>query len=207
MENPLKNPNFRRWFGRSKVVDKSGNPLVVYHGTVHDNFNIFDPTRSRSEGVIYFAENPGYTKHFSVEKSDVGYNNPRTYPCYLKVENPLDMVKYGNVQRVHSFWVKALEKVGLEFSEEEKRSSYMYYKTQFWGFIHSGTVIKKIREKFDGIRMKENFMPEQRTTAAWVVFEPTQIKSAIGNRGTYDPQNPDIRESLAKQILRYCNEW
>ena len=28
-----------------------------------------------------------------------------------------------------------------------------------------------------------------------IVFEPTQIKSAIGNRGTYDPDDPDIRKA------------
>ena len=26
-------PAFKKWFGNSAVVDKSGEPLVVYHGT------------------------------------------------------------------------------------------------------------------------------------------------------------------------------
>src|SRR5690606_8335016 len=29
----------------------------------------------------------------------------------------------------------------------------------------------------------------------YVAFEPTQIKSAIGNNGSFDPKNPDIRFS------------
>ena len=28
-----KTSNFKSWFGRSKIVDKSGKPLVVYHGS------------------------------------------------------------------------------------------------------------------------------------------------------------------------------
>lgn len=28
-----------------------------------------------------------------------------------------------------------------------------------------------------------------------VVLDPTQIKSATGNRGTYDPRDPDIRKA------------
>jgi hypothetical protein len=28
------NPNFVRWFGKSKVVNESGEPLVVYHGSI-----------------------------------------------------------------------------------------------------------------------------------------------------------------------------
>lgn len=35
----------------------------------------------------------------------------------------------------------------------------------------------------------------------YVVFSPTQIKSATGNRGTFDPANPDIRFSRAKPKL------
>ena len=37
-------PAFREWFGNSKVVDESGKPLVVYHGTSGD-FDVFRPSR------------------------------------------------------------------------------------------------------------------------------------------------------------------
>ncbi|WP_219096147.1 LPD23 domain-containing protein [Pseudomonas sp. UMAB-40] len=33
-------PTFNRWFGESKVLDESGAPLVVYHGT-HNPFTVF----------------------------------------------------------------------------------------------------------------------------------------------------------------------
>ena len=32
---------FKRWFGKSKVVDRDGEPLVVYHATDAD-FTVFD---------------------------------------------------------------------------------------------------------------------------------------------------------------------
>ena len=41
---PTDTPQFKAWFGKSKVVDKDGNPLVVYHGTVHD-FDTFSMER------------------------------------------------------------------------------------------------------------------------------------------------------------------
>lgn len=41
MTSPLSNPAFRRWFGDSKVVDASGEPLVVYHGTGVRPFDVF----------------------------------------------------------------------------------------------------------------------------------------------------------------------
>jgi hypothetical protein len=37
-------PEFRKWFGDSKVVDSDGKPLVVYHGSV-SSFQAFDPEK------------------------------------------------------------------------------------------------------------------------------------------------------------------
>ncbi|MBK8168264.1 MAG: hypothetical protein IPK64_20135, partial [bacterium] len=52
--------NFWRWFGDSKVVDRQGRPLVVYHGTVND-IEQFDPARASIESDIgagfYFTNN------------------------------------------------------------------------------------------------------------------------------------------------------
>src|SRR5690606_38147343 len=52
-------PEFRRWFGDSKVVDADGKPLVVYHGTGR-SFDAFDPsqrgavTRASSARKLFF---------------------------------------------------------------------------------------------------------------------------------------------------------
>jgi hypothetical protein len=45
---------------------------------------------------------------------------------------------------------------------------------------------------YDGIKYPHSQPTENQTGMAWVAFEPTQIKSAIGNRGTFDPTNPVI---------------
>ena len=49
---------FQRWFGDSKVVDRDGEPLVVYHGT-GDDFTVFDPWKTNygdvSEGYSFFT--------------------------------------------------------------------------------------------------------------------------------------------------------
>lgn len=54
-------PNFKAWFGDSKVVDESGLPLVVYHGTTHD-FDEFDPRGGNIENFhgkgAYFTSDP-----------------------------------------------------------------------------------------------------------------------------------------------------
>ena len=43
--------NFKNWFKNSKVVDKNGDPLVVYHGQPSDNkFQVFEHGGGRSFG-------------------------------------------------------------------------------------------------------------------------------------------------------------
>ena len=43
----LDTQQFKRWFGKSKVVHADGTPMIVYHGT-DAVFSVFDPTKSRS---------------------------------------------------------------------------------------------------------------------------------------------------------------
>jgi cell division inhibitor SulA len=61
--------------------------------------------------------------------------------------------------------------------------------------VRSYDEVKAIRaaksKGYDAIRVRD----DQNGVVNWVVFDPTQVKSAIGNRGTFDPTNPDIRFS------------
>lgn len=47
-------PEFRQWFGDSKVVDENGEPLVVYHGTKGD-FQTFKPSVGSYGRGIYLT--------------------------------------------------------------------------------------------------------------------------------------------------------
>jgi hypothetical protein len=59
--NMADTPAFKTWFGNSKVVDKSGKPLRVYHGTTH-NFSVFGYGNGDKEGyhgaANYFTSSP-----------------------------------------------------------------------------------------------------------------------------------------------------
>jgi hypothetical protein len=78
---------------------------------------------------------------------------------------------------------------------------------------YKDTIIKAKQDGHDGVIIKNTYdgKPQpgwiQRLIAKWrkedvpsdtiyIAFEPTQIKSAIGNIGTYDPTNPNIRYSV-----------
>lgn len=48
---------FKEWFGKSKVVNRAGQPLVVYHGTPNGKFWTFDKNRV---GETWGADETGF---------------------------------------------------------------------------------------------------------------------------------------------------
>lgn len=206
--------NFWRWFGDSKVVDAEGRPLVVYHGTTSD-IEQFDASRlgentgAESAGMGFFftddiktAESYGNyaatdarvaallreaeaaekrgdwdaydAKVVEYENLDASFSDPQNrmagqnvLPVYLRAENPL---------RVDAAGENAV------------------------GFDIPAAIKKAVRAKNDGIIMQNlddaAGLANQPATH-FVAFDPTQIKSAIGNDGTFDPQNPNILRQSA----------
>ena len=58
IERQTDTPAFKRWFGDSKVVDKDGNPVVVYHGTDSPDYSVFNP-------ASYFSESPKESSRYT----------------------------------------------------------------------------------------------------------------------------------------------
>jgi hypothetical protein len=48
---------------------------------------------------------------------------------------------------------------------------------------------------YDGIKYPHSKPTETSSGMAWVAFEPTQLKSTIGNRGTYSPNKKDFNKA------------
>lgn len=80
---------FRKWFGKSKVVDANGNPRIVYHGA-NAKFDAFDPTKigtlnGRSEGPgFYFTTDKSVAKMYEDRAADGAL-----YEVYLRIEKPM----------------------------------------------------------------------------------------------------------------------
>jgi hypothetical protein len=154
-------PEFKNWFGDSKVVDESGKPLVVYHGTGAD-FNEF------KEGATikgrFFSSDSGEAGRFAK-----GGEKENIKPVFLSIKEPkiIDFEnKVFDFKKINSFVVRA------------KSDGY------------DGVIIKNIK----------NF-PDSRPSETHIAFEPTQIKSATGNSGKFDPKNPDIRFQNGKGAM------
>lgn len=64
--SPTDTPEFRKWFGDSKVVDGNGKPLVVYHGSKDkQKIDAFSPKRSNYNGLMFFSEDPTFAYAWS----------------------------------------------------------------------------------------------------------------------------------------------
>lgn len=79
------NDDFWGWFGNSKVVDKNGNPLVVYHGTNTK----FDSFRTGENQYVYFTSDINLADKYATHRSKKTNSEKTIYNVYLKIVNPL----------------------------------------------------------------------------------------------------------------------
>lgn len=90
-------PQFRLWFGNSKVVDKDGNPLVVYHGTASE-FWTFEKEKissatnhSTSPLGFFFTPDRAKAEHYARNASEGVPADERIVDVYLSIQNPYTM--------------------------------------------------------------------------------------------------------------------
>lgn len=155
-------PEFRAWFGDSKVVDETGAPLRVYHGTGKD-FPAFDAGQIERPGFGYgfhFAEDAPVANFYAEQwQSGERQSGDNVLPVHLSIRNPFT----GN-------YYELLAALG---SHQKVREAL-------------------IAEGYDGIRYQHDAQGEGGAARfAWVAFHPEQIKSVF-NRGTFDPNDPNI---------------
>lgn len=154
---------FKKWFGNSKVVDKKGKPLVVYHGTYKSMFEEFQPNAVHLGGGVRFPEAIYFTNKRKVAESYAVGNN--IFDVYLKIENPYE--------------VDAEKKSYNDFADELYSIMTNIDTEQYDGII--------VRNMRDSWSQKEGNINGD----TYIVFNPEQIKS-VDNRGTFDANNPNI---------------
>ena len=160
-KNILNNPNFKKWFGNSKVVDKNGNPLRMYHGTGSD-FIKFEHDKTGGVG-FYFTSDPEEANVYADFRRG---ENMNIMPVYLSIQNPAT--------------TKIEESIAKEFRGRLGGNPRLY--------------INRILQQrgYDGI-IRGTHM---------IAFYPNQIKSAIGNNGNFDSNNPNILKEVIEEIVK-----
>lgn len=199
----VETPEFKKWFAGSKVVDAEGKPLRVFHASTYGDFTKFDPAEQRFGKAgygFYFSDAAGanrfaeYGQKFQMDQNYRGDpKQVRIYPTFLKMENPLVV---DHVDDLRQFLDRgqtwgAARGIGGNLPPEVKTR---IQQAGYDGIIARETVAPKTSVR-GGLKILDRNDPKAASLPVYVVFDPSQIKSAIGNVGTFDPKNPDIRFS------------
>lgn len=93
MENravTVNSPAFQQWFSGSKVVDKAGNPLAVYHGTARpDRVGAqFLKARATAGPMAFFTNDPAVASNYAKDKVDTSLDDDIRYQDWFKVLVP-----------------------------------------------------------------------------------------------------------------------
>ena len=153
------------------MVDNSGNPLILYHGTKanFDSFNDKKKGSATDEGIrgrgFYFNTNI---------KSSQSYGQ-NLLKVYLRVIKPIDLLSFKSLDELINF----LEIDSSIIHERGRGTAYHSIKVYapFSGIFTSAIIDKG----FDGIIHGQEI----------VVFNSNQIKS-IKNDGTWDVNDNNI---------------
>ena len=145
-----------------------------------------------------------------VQPTEPSPRGQRIYPVYLAIENPLrvrDMTDWSNpepwmraigTEDVPPDVAPAIEKLAEKAQEDRDNGNI----TKGFGKFETFTSdVKQVIEKagYDGIVYKnehEGVDYYGDYDDSYIAFHPSQIKSATGNLGTFDPKSADIRYDL-----------
>ena len=202
-------PAFKKWFGDSKVVNADGTPKVGYHTTV-GNFDEFNKgqrgfrTNLQNLGLSFvtfdqnWANKFGFTTDADVAELNASpsyrevalesnQNGRNIMPLFVKAENPFDFENPNHVRHLTNTLL------GLDARRVAEGD---------WGQLENKRVIDFLKANgYDGMYVSE------RGAKNLAVFEPNQLKSAVGNKGTFDATDNIITNQIDPQAQAQANQF
>lgn len=141
------------------------------------------------------------------EKFPVGSTSPRVaanqnqtiYPLHVNATNPFDYENTDDIQKV----IYEISKSDPEQAEKLK-NEFKYYanmgdkfgtQTGNWGLIEN-TLVQDAIKKLG----YDSFYVNEENVKNLGVYDPSQVKTAIGNQGTFDPNDPDITKANGGEV-------
>ena len=214
--HPTDTPEFKRWFGASKVVDADGKPLVVYHGTDAD-ITEFDPgklgltTSAKSaEAGFFFASSPkmanAYPQYDKELLLDYGGYRPKKKPDGM-METSAEMRDRINRESPHAKYEAAKEeaKAALQRYKDTKPSSddIMIVVYGMLPFHIEDEIADSLNDGADDYRDRFNAKAKQR-----LEIEKARISGSSNEAAEFIAAK--VKERLAgKEAQRFANlmEW
>ena len=188
----------KNYFKNSKVVDKDGNLLVMYHGTPRGEFTVFKP------GLQFFTQNKEYADKYqepSASSRTAGkqVTNQKTYEVYLNITKPFDIrdpkikkvfiedyVKGGYALGINPYVpYKDTTRTGLP-SWEEADNIYEFLEDNDLLDEYDGIVVDE--GGYEGVNGKTMYRG-----ISYITFNSNQVKNVDNLNPT---ENNDIRYSI-----------
>ena len=156
--------NLLSWFGDSKIRNADGSPLRMYHGA-SSGFTTFKAGKTGMFGPgIYFTDEPAFANRYA----GLVRGPPRGERSDEPMPTPNVMPVYLRVVRPYVINPQP------DTIEEDLENSGAMWRAKKLGY--------------DGIIAREPGQPFHQV----VVWDPRQIKSAVGNAGDFDWRQEDI---------------
>jgi hypothetical protein len=186
------------WLSGTKIADKSGKPLVVYHGT-NKEFDGFSPamrgTKTGNPNAQlghFFTDSPAEASRYA---ADWGKEGGQVIPAYLAIKQPyempykefddLAMASWRGLMSDPTYDPKAVVKFG-DMAAQKASAARM---TKHEEAAKAAALKRRdelISEGYDGVVAKVGGVRE------YVAFHPEQIKSAISGKS--------LAEQLAEKL-------
>ena len=195
-------PEFKQWFSGSKVVGEDGKPLVVYHGSPDFKGNEFTgkverKNRAGNVGGYYFTPYADEASDYAADRKTSQYQEgSQVLPVYLNIKRPYIAGESRVTPAMKDAYLKEMIASNQHMSDE-RAAEWAKNKVPFFtdGRLPSADALNGDGDAMQRI-LKAGGYDGFKDGRHWVAFESSQIKSAIGNVGTYGSGNPDIRYSL-----------
>lgn len=195
--------------GKGKFLQESTEKRRMYHGSRHyPPGKMFHPEHRPSgegikefknglRGMTFVSPDPKFSNMYAGDAKDSDFMSGAVYPVHVQVRKPFDfenadhldvmtdeLSKLSGKSPEIPAWINA----GSEKIRKQLRSGN-------WDVIEDPLVMGIAKRLgFDGAYMNEQGVKNLG------VFDPKRIKSAVGNRGTYDINDPDITKAKGGRV-------
>ncbi len=218
--------NFKRWFGDSVVKNPDGSPKVMYHGTAQD----IETFRPKQAGAIFVTDDPTFADEFAVRSEWNMLNRgnqdgaQNVIPVFVKAEKPFD---YENAEQARAVAMKVGEMARggelstrgtlLDFRNDAGSIFLSHDMSQVYGDGVKAVEKALLAGDWHMIESREiqaalkalghdSFYVKEDGRKNLAVYEPTQLKSATGNNGDFNPNDGRIQYSKAAEEIDAIRE-
>lgn len=162
----------------SKATDPdTGEPRVMFHGAGAD----FDRFKGKQAEAIFLTDEPIFAQAYADTSSNWLQTRgedgaPRIMPVYANAKNAFDFENPAHVDAVMA-----------QFGQHQEPVQRWALASGEWNIIEHPDVQRAIKAAgFDSFYVHESGFKNL------AVYDQPQVKSAIGNRGSFDPEEPSI---------------